>query len=247
MDSELNNPIPFKNAWATARDRYIEDLTEEEQQSFNKATLESIYCDALAAEEIHRASSTSRAFFEDKIRPLVAAIEQYGNALDIYSNSYSLVLCPLWGSVRVVLQLAREFGKYYDKLVDMFNCIGDMLPRFQTYEKLFPSHARLVEALSVIYVDILKFCRGAKAVFRRAKHSSVNIGNAIKLAWKPFDQQFGQMINDLKRHRENVEKEAGLAHMLEAANAREVELAHILELEREKKGQCCINYTFYHH
>lgn len=235
--SELNHHIPFNNAWATARDRYIEDLTEEEQQAFDKATLESIYYDASAAEKTHRASGTSRVFFEAKIRPLVAAIEQYGTALDVYSNSYSLVLCPLWGSVRVVLQLAREFGKYYDKLVDMFNCIGDILPRFQSYEKLFPSHVRLVEALSVIYVDILRFCHDAKLVFRRAKDSSVSIRNAIKLAWKPFDQQFGHMIHDLKCHRKNVEKEAELAHMLESANAREVELAHKLELEREKKGQ----------
>jgi hypothetical protein len=51
----------------------------------------------------------------------------------------------------------------------MFTRIGDVLPRFQLYEALFPSHERLVQALSVVYLDILIFCIDAKAVFRKAK------------------------------------------------------------------------------
>jgi hypothetical protein len=54
----------------------------------------------------------------------------------------------------------------------MFVRIGDVLPRFRVYEKLFPSHERLVQALSVVYVDILRFCTDAKAIFRKAKRPS---------------------------------------------------------------------------
>ena len=50
--------------------------------------------------------------------------------------------------------------------------IGDVLPRFRVYEKLFPSHERLLEALSVVYLDIIKFCERAKATFQSAKGSS---------------------------------------------------------------------------
>jgi len=51
----------------------------------------------------------------------------------------------------------------------MFKTIGDVLPRFRTYEKLFGTHERLAQELSVAYLIILKFCTKAKAVFRKAK------------------------------------------------------------------------------
>lgn len=246
MTTRTTTPVvPFKDdAWSIARDRYTEDLTEEEKQAFDTATLETIYYDANVTEKTHRAGSSSRALFEAKIKPFLSAIEQYGEALDIYSNSYSLILCPLWGSIRVVLQIAREFGKYFDRLVDMFKCIGHILPRFRSYERLYSSHIGLLQALSIVYVDILKFCSEAKGVFRQAKHFSViNFKIVIKLFWKPFSQQFGQVIADFHQHRKNVEKEAGLAHMIESAGAREVELMERLELERQKRGQYRTNYN----
>ena len=54
----------------------------------------------------------------------------------------------------------------------MFARIGDVLPRFRTYERLFSNYDRLVEALSVAYLDIMTFCSNAKAVFRRGQRSS---------------------------------------------------------------------------
>ena len=54
----------------------------------------------------------------------------------------------------------------------MFARIGDVLPRFRTYERLFSNHDRLVEALSMAYLDIITFCINAKAVFRRGQRSS---------------------------------------------------------------------------
>ena len=54
----------------------------------------------------------------------------------------------------------------------MFTRIGDVLPRFKTYERLFSNHDQLIEALSKAYLDILKFCSDAKAVFRRGQRLS---------------------------------------------------------------------------
>lgn len=54
----------------------------------------------------------------------------------------------------------------------MFARIGDVLPRFLIYERLFLNHERLIEALSVAYLDIITFCCDAKAVFRRGQRSS---------------------------------------------------------------------------
>ena len=119
----------------------------------------------------------------------------------------------------------------------MFARIGDVLPRFRDYERLFPDHERLLQALSIVYVDIMKFCVEAKAVFRQAKHRSVvNSKIALKLAWKPFDKQFGNILDDFRHHRKSVESEATVASMIEDANARALELANRLQLEKEKQG-----------
>ncbi|KAL8970187.1 MAG: hypothetical protein Q9183_001637 [Haloplaca sp. 2 TL-2023] len=227
--------FPYKDAWTRARDRYVEDLSKEEKASYATASPETILYEASAAEYIHSSSSSSIKI-TDKLRPLIAAIEQYGKALDVYTNTYSLVLSPLWGSIRIVLVLASEFGKYFDRIVDMFARIGDVLPRFRVYENLFPSHERLIRALSIVYVDILTFCTGAKAVFRHERRPSrINLGIFAKLTWKPFERQFQHHIDSFRVHVRNIEKEATLSNMIEAADSRAVVLANQRQLETAKK------------
>ena len=59
----------------------------------------------------------------------------------------------------------------------MFSSIGDVLPRFRIFERLFSNHELLIQALSMVYVDIISFCAEAKRVFRdgqRATSESCN-------------------------------------------------------------------------
>jgi hypothetical protein len=65
--------------------------------------------------------------------------------------------------------VAANYGKYLEKLVDMFARIGDVLPRFRAYEKLFSDHSRLLHMLSVAYVDIITFCMDARKAFSKGK------------------------------------------------------------------------------
>lgn len=119
----------------------------------------------------------------------------------------------------------------------MFARIGDVLPRFQVYEKLFPDHERLLHALSLAYVDIIEFCSDAKVVFRRGQRASLaSLKFGFRLIWKPFESQFGQKLDRFRNHRKNVEKEAGLSHMVEAADSRALTLFNHLQLEKLKKG-----------
>ena len=96
--------LPHQDAWARVKARYTEDLSEEEKHLFYQATPESLLYDASAAEKTHREESTSRSVME-KLQPMIATIEEYGKAMDIYSNIYPLALSPLWGSIRIVLHV----------------------------------------------------------------------------------------------------------------------------------------------
>ena len=59
----------------------------------------------------------------------------------------------------------------------------------------------------------------------------------FKILWKPFDLQFGQQLNNFREHQKSVEKEAGLANMIEAGDARAVMLADQKQLEKRRQGQ----------
>lgn len=99
--------IETSDAWIRARDRYVEDLNGKEQQIYFRASAESLLDDASMAEKNHGANSTTRRVM-DKLQPFVAAIVQYGDAIDIYSNTYSLALGPIWGSIKVLLHVGIQ-------------------------------------------------------------------------------------------------------------------------------------------
>jgi len=44
-------------------------------------------------------------------------------------------------------------------------------------------------------------------------------------------------MDDFRRHRKTVDKEAGFAHMLEAKSARDMDIADRLQMEKERAGQ----------
>ena len=111
----MASPVQASDAWIRARDRYVEDLNEEEQQRYFKASPESLLDDARAAEQSHGEKSTTRSVME-KLQPFVTAIEQYGEAIDVYSSTYSLALGPIWGSIKVLLHVSspRDLKLFHD-------------------------------------------------------------------------------------------------------------------------------------
>lgn len=58
----------------------------------------------------------------------------------------------------------------------------------------------------------------------------------MSLLWSPFDQQFGDLIDEFRERRKVIDKEAGLSHMIEAEDARSLQRLNTLQLEKEKKG-----------
>jgi hypothetical protein len=118
----------------------------------------------------------------------------------------------------------------------MFSRIGDVLPRFRVYERLFPEHERLLAALTKSYLDIIIFCVDAKDIFGRAKRSSVTWAVAGKVIWGNFEKKFStEYLDQFTRHQKLVEKEAGLSHMIEAKNARELAEANQLEQAKSRR------------
>lgn len=102
---EDRRQVPSQDAWTRAKERYVEDLTEDERRLYSQPTPEMLFYNASAAQKRYSAGSTSFSALK-KLEPLWSAIEQYSQAMDVYANAYPLVLSPLWGSIRVVLHVS---------------------------------------------------------------------------------------------------------------------------------------------
>ena len=91
--------------WEAAKARFVEGLPQEQRDAFLSATAENIFYSASVAVSQYEQKSRTR-WLQKKLQPLVTSLEDYGKAIDVITNSASLYLCPLWGCVRVVLQVS---------------------------------------------------------------------------------------------------------------------------------------------
>jgi hypothetical protein len=96
-------------AWERARHDFEADLSTQERHLFTSTDVSHVLAEVKLAEQVHQRGSRARTFSQ-MIQPLVAAIDHYGQALDTISNSSSAVLCPLWGSLRVLLRVSPTHG-----------------------------------------------------------------------------------------------------------------------------------------
>ncbi|KAH7372281.1 hypothetical protein BKA66DRAFT_551263 [Pyrenochaeta sp. MPI-SDFR-AT-0127] len=233
-------PVPTQ-PWETARARFLDGLSPNDAARFNSATLENVFYDTSVAQKKH-AHDHKSWLRQERLSSLADAISEYGQAMDVYSNTYGLIICPIWGSIRVLLHIASEAGKFQENIVEMLAQIGDILPRFRIYQVLFKKEERLLVALTDVFLDVLNFCVLAKNFFTQAKKSlskstpallnykmglrwPVPLSIILKGAWKPFRREFELYMEMFRKHCKRVEREADLAHKIESARNREVQKA----------------------
>lgn len=90
--------------WEYARAMYMKDLSTEEQKLFETSTLENLLDSTVVAQGEHEEKSRLR-HISKKLEPFCSAIDQYSQALDVYTNIYSIAIAPIWGSIRVLLHV----------------------------------------------------------------------------------------------------------------------------------------------
>jgi len=123
-------PLETLDAWQIAKTRFLDGLNDEEKMTFNEATAENIlYAGSNAQRVDHRASKTRSVL--EHLQPLVTAIDDYGKAIDAYANISPMYLAPIWGSLRVILVITSAHGRFYNRMIETFGRIGDILPRFR--------------------------------------------------------------------------------------------------------------------
>jgi hypothetical protein len=221
---------------------FFDTLSPDEQSLFDATKIsEHLLDDLKLVDKAHKDKSKSRKY-SAVLKPFLTGIIQYGKALDVLANS-SMFVCPIWGGARVVLHLAYEFGEYFDKLTAMFEEIGRNLTGLRRYPKLYPNNKILQESMVKIFKRIFEFCSRAKYVFRAGKNrsssfkaqghnvfNSVGLRSALKLVWKPFKDQFGEIKAAICAEMDAIENEVDLAEK-ELANEERA------KAEADRQGQ----------
>ena len=90
------------------------------------------------------------------------------------------------------------------------------------YERIYSreKHQRLTGALSNAYLEIIVLCTQFRKTIREQKISS------FRRLIKPLslDRQFDEAVERFRQHKKNVDEEARVCHMIEAAEKRDAEL-----------------------
>ncbi|KAI4086273.1 MAG: hypothetical protein LQ344_007691 [Seirophora lacunosa] len=206
---------------------FFETLSPNEKELY-KATrfAEQLLDEVKRADQIHKDKSISRRVSQ-ALKPFLAGIDQYGKALDVISNASSMVLCPIWGSIRIVLHLAAEFGEYFEKISSMLQQIGLHLNSLRRFPRLYPHNERLETAMVDVYRVIFRFCTDARTVFKKVSDKKVcqkgmiGLRSMVKLVWKPFKAQFKDLQDELSTSMDKVSTEVEIAEKEEAHAERE--------------------------
>jgi hypothetical protein len=91
--------------WELAKDRFLDGLSPDERKLFESASVENLFYQSSGTFEKYKLDSKLWKA-QIKLQPLLDAFTEYGKALDLFSDLSSLIMAPLWGSLRVVLQVS---------------------------------------------------------------------------------------------------------------------------------------------
>ncbi|KAF4626816.1 hypothetical protein G7Y89_g11339 [Cudoniella acicularis] len=201
---------------------FFKNLTPNEKELFAATSVvENLLADVQTAEQQHKAKSKSRKA-SVVLKPFIAGIEQYASAFDIIAGISPEFLSPIWGSFR----LAKEYSEYFDKIADMMEVMGLHLSQLRRLPQLFPRNDQLKLFMVEVYQIMFEFCSKARNVFVQASQrkglnhlravTPVGLSTIIKLVWKPFKVQFGDLRDKLGEVMAKIDTEVSLAEKEEA-------------------------------
>ncbi|RYN73552.1 hypothetical protein AA0120_g12593 [Alternaria tenuissima] len=139
-----------------------------------------------------------------RIKHCLEAMHQFGQVIEIFLN-VSDAVAFVWGPMKFLLLTASTFADSFDSLLDAYERIGEQLPLLAEYHSLFSNSPHMVDALELIYIDILDFHQQACKFF-----SGRLWVRFFKSMWKNFHTKFDGILSSLRRHKDIVECRANL-------------------------------------
>jgi len=195
-------------------------LPEAEKQAFRQAhtTISpgSLLERIRSLDTQHASTSTFRPYAE-KISRFLGLLDRLLGGISIAIQANPDISSIAVGGVKLIVDIAMGFTKFFGKLVDMLDRLSDIMAPLERYaERLELSIVR--DALVNVYGDVLDFYRASIALFLdrdgRSK-AHVTFDTFLHSQWKPFEIEFGEIDSRMDHHR-RVLREAAQAELLYA-------------------------------
>ncbi|KAL4938541.1 hypothetical protein BDV06DRAFT_200740 [Aspergillus oleicola] len=104
------------------------------------------------------------------IRRIIERLDPYFKAIDVLVQCDPIHAASVWGSLRVVIQLASNFSTFFEKLMKCLDQLASAFPVYERMEKLFESRPPGLQAsLKHLYTDLFRFLSEILRVFCRPK------------------------------------------------------------------------------
>ncbi|KAF4455179.1 NACHT domain [Fusarium albosuccineum] len=149
---------------------------------------------------------------------VLQSVRDFSAIVDTLVSSNPSIAALVWGSVKLTMLVIVNFTSYYEAFSELFMSLGQVCPRFEQYQALFPNSERVQKALCKFNASIIRCCQYLVVVLKRSWHTQV-----IHSFWESFQQTFEPYLRELRGYSENVEREIELARTQAEHRNRELE------------------------
>ncbi|KAI1748344.1 hypothetical protein F4782DRAFT_534453 [Xylaria castorea] len=180
---------------------------------FESITLDDVRKTALGIENQLAARQSLRNM--RRLEPLFSGLKYYSKAIEILCNG-TPYLPWLWAPLSMILKISSDYTEAFEQIVKAYARIGESLTRFEVLQQSFHQNPAFQQTLAIFYSDILEFHKEAYKSVRRSSWKLLFL-----TSWSRFQGRFDNILDDLKRHQDQLDREANAYNIAEAKNMRE--------------------------
>ncbi|KAE9369182.1 NACHT domain protein [Stipitochalara longipes BDJ] len=214
-------PLPKRDRKVEAAKRTIREAFEDleravspaDSRDFGSATLESVQQAALDIENQLGSRSSLRNM--RRLMPLFSGLQYYSAAIEVLCNG-TPYLPWIWAPIKLILKVASDYVEAIEQIIKAYSRIGESLNRFRILDATFGQNANFQQTLAIFYADIVRFHKQAYTLVRRSCWKVLFL-----TSWGRFQRRFDNIIDDLKRHEDQIDREANAYHIAEARDTRD--------------------------
>lgn len=207
-------------AFLAAIQKYIDKLPETEREAFrqaNTAISPDVLLDRIRSLDTQHASTSSFRPHAEKIAKFLSLLDHLLGGISIAIQANPDISSIAVGGVKLIVDIAMGFTRFFGKLVDMFGRISDIIAPLERYAERYELSI-VRDALVNVYGDVLDFYRASTALFldrdgRSKAHATFDM--FLHSQWKSFEAEFGEIDSRMDHHR-RVLLEAAQAELLSA-------------------------------
>ncbi|RDW71007.1 hypothetical protein BP6252_07570 [Coleophoma cylindrospora] len=211
-------------------------VTPADSREFPLTTLQHVRKAALDIENQLAAKQSLRNM--RRLVPLFTGLEHYAKVVDVLCNG-TPYLAWIWAPMTLILRVSSEYVEAFDQIINGYSKIAESLARFEVLGDTFRSNLDFQNTIAVFYADILQFHKNAYKFVTRSGWKLMFL-----TSWGRFQRRFSNILEDMKRHGELIDKEANAYNIAEAHQMRQdirawrqesLEQVERLELEQAAK------------